>query len=115
MKILSNSTITNHGEVFASLCQKADEVVMVSPFCYSDFTAFADTIASSCDIRRIVFVTSLKTDEAVRKIDALISFRNEMNRINVQWELRADNHLHGKIYIFKNSGYPFAGIIIRPT
>lgn len=84
---------------------------MVSPFCYSDFTAFADTIASSCDIRRMVFVTSLKTDEAVRKIDALISFRNEMNRINVQWELRADNHLHGKIYIFKNSGHPFAGII----
>lgn len=84
---------------------------MVSPFCYSDFTAFADAIASSCDIRRIVFVTSLKTDEVVRKIDALISFRDEMNRINVQCEMRADNHLHGKIYIFKNSGHPLAGII----
>lgn len=111
MEILSNSTTTNHGEVFVSLCRKADEIVMASPFCYSDFTDFADTIASFSDIHRVVFVTSLKTEEVVRKIDALISFRNEMKRINVQWELRADNHLHGKIYIFKNSGQPFAGII----
>ena len=111
MEILSNSTTTNHGEVFASLCRKADEVVMASPFCYSDFSPFADAIASCGNIYRLVFITSLKTDEVARKIDALISFRDEMNRINEQWELRADNHLHGKIYIFKNSGHPFAGII----
>lgn len=111
MKILSNSGSTNHGEVLVSFCRKAEEVVMVSPFCYSDFADFANTIVSCCDIRRVVFVTSLKTEEVARKIDALISFRDEMNRINVQWELRADNHLHGKIYIFKNSGHPFAGII----
>lgn len=34
-----------------------------------------------------------------------------MNRISVQWELRIDNHLHGKIYIFKEKGKPFAGNI----
>lgn len=111
MKIISNSTITNHGEAFISLCQNADELVMVSPFCYSDFSEFADAIASARDVHSVVFITTLKDVEVVGKIDALLSFRDEMNRIKVQWELRVDNHLHGKIYIFKKDGHPFAGVI----
>lgn len=111
MTIISNTSTTNHGEMLTKLCNKADELVMVSPFCYSDFSVFADMVATCADVRKILFITTLKTEEVISKIDSLLSFRDEMNRISVQWELRIDNHLHGKIYIFKEKGKPFAGII----
>ena len=111
MKILSNSDNTNHSAVFETLCRNADEILMVSPFCYSDFSIFADVLDSSGGIQKALFVTTLKTDEVVGKIDSLLSFRDEMNRIKVQWEMHVDNHLHGKIYIFKKDGLTFAGII----
>lgn len=111
MTIISNTSTTNHGEMLTKLCNKADELVMVSPFCYSDFSVFADMVATCDDLRKIVFITTLRTEEVISKIDSLLSFQDEMNRISVQWELRIDNHLHGKIYIFKEKGKPFAGII----
>ena len=111
MTIVSNSSTSNHGETFLALCQKADELLMVSPFCYSDFSDFAEALEVAGSIHRVQFITTLKKDEVVGKIDALLSFSKEMNRIKVQWELRIDNHLHGKIYIFKKDGDQFAGII----
>lgn len=83
MTIISNSLNNNHGETFVDLCQRSDELVVVSPFCYPDFSAFADVLDSSGRIQKIVFVTTLKTDEVVGKIDSLLSFRDEMNRIKV--------------------------------
>lgn len=111
MNILSNLSNTNHNSVFFSLCENADEIVMVSPFCYSNFTEFANSIKAAGSVSKIVFITTAKKDEIVGKIDSLLSFRKEMERIGVQWELRVDDDLHGKIYIFKSGGQPFAGII----
>lgn len=111
MKILSNSTNPTHSVVFETLCHNADEIVMISPFCYSDFSGFAKMLESYDGIQKVMFVTTLKPDEVNGKIDSLLSFRDEMNRIKVQWELHIDNHLHGKIYIFKKDRHPFAGII----
>lgn len=111
MNILSNISIANHSSVFFSLCKNADEIVMASPFCYPNFAEFANSIKAAGTVGRIVFITTAKNDEIVGKIDSLLSFRKEMERIGVQWELRKDDHLHGKIYIFKNGGQPFAGII----
>ena len=59
MEIISISITTNHWKLFVSLCRKADEIVMVSPFCYSDFTAFADAIASSCDSPKVNCVLAI--------------------------------------------------------
>lgn len=111
MKMLSNSTHTKHGEVFISLCAKADELVLVSPFCYSDFTEFAGAVANASTVRKIRFITTLKKDEVISKIDSLVSFSKEMVRVGMEWELLIDVHLHGKVYIFKKEGEPFAGII----
>lgn len=111
MNILSNITTANHSSVFFSLCKNADEIVMASPFCYPNFVEFANSITAAGSVGRIVFITTAKNDEIVGKIDSLLSFRKEMERIGVQWELRKDDSLHGKVYIFKNSGQPFAGII----
>jgi len=111
MKILSNLNDSNHCVAFFDLCKEADEIVMASPFCYPDFMDFAKSIKSVGSVRKIVFITTAKNDEIVSKIDALLSFHKEMERIGVQWELRVDNILHGKIYVFKRAGQPFAGII----
>lgn len=111
MKILSNISNTNHNSVFFSLCENADEIVMASPFCYPNFVEFANSIKAAGTVGKIVFITTAKNDEIVGKIDSLLSFRKEMERIGVEWELRVDDGLHGKIYIFKNGGQPFAGII----
>lgn len=111
MTILSNSSAPNHGETFMTLCRMADELVVVSPFCFSDFSSFANGIDGIGTIRKVTFITTLQRDGVVGKVDQLISFCREMERIGVIWELRLDEALHGKMYIFKTNGQLFAGII----
>lgn len=53
----------------------------------------------------------MKNDEAVEKIDSLLSFRKAMKEHGIDWQIRTDNMLHGKVYIFKNNDAPFAAII----
>lgn len=111
MTILSNSSYTNHHAAFMSFCKTADEIVMASPFCYADFSAFADAILDIGSIRKVIFITTAKNEEIAGKIDSLYSFSKEMERIGVQWTLQIDNKLHGKVYIFKKCGQPIVGII----
>lgn len=111
MRILSNTLDCSHGEKLSLLCKDAEEVVLASPFCYPDFSGFADVIKNAGSISKVIFITTAKKNEIAGKIDSLLSFSGEMERIGVQWQLRVDNRLHGKIYIFKKGGAPFAGII----
>lgn len=111
MEIIRNSRKSSHKEYFNSYCAQSDELIIVSPFCFSDFKDFADELAKVDLIHKVLFITTLKKEEVVTKIDPLLSFYKEMDRIGVQWELRIDNILHGKIYIFKKDGVPYAGII----
>ena len=78
MNILSNLSNTNHSLVFFSLCQNADEIVMASPFCYPNFVEFANSIKAAGTVGKIVFITTVKNEEIVGKIDSLLSFRKEM-------------------------------------
>lgn len=111
MTIINNTPQSNHKDLFYSLCQKADELFIVSPFCFPDFKAFSDRVAAIGKIGKVTFITTLQKDGVVGKIDSLLSFRYSMERIGVEWELRLDEHLHGKVYIFRKGGQPFAGII----
>ena len=79
----------------------------MSPFCFLDFTEFADVV-SSCGVKRVEFVSTLKEEEVVWKIYALLSFSREMKRIGMVWEL---NRLHGKVYLFKKGGITFAAFV----
>lgn len=111
MRILSNTLHCSHREKFSLLCKDAEELVIASPFCFPDFSGFADMIKNVDSISKVIFITTAKNNEIAGKIDSLLSFRNEMERIGVQWQLRFDNYLHGKKYIFKKDGVPFSGII----
>ena len=109
MQIINN-TATSHLSVLKDLLSISDDVLIASPFCYSDFKEFADVVASS-GVKRVRFVTTLKEDEVVGKIDALHSFCHEMKRIDVEWKLMIDNKLHGKVYVFRKDGNAKAAII----
>ena len=102
-----NNTVSSHWSMEKELLSEADEVLIVSPFCFLDFTEFADVV-SSCGVKRVEFVSTLKEEEVVWKIYALLSFSREMKRIGMVWEL---NRLHGKVYLFKKGGITFAAIL----
>lgn len=105
-----NNTSASHLSVLKDLLSEADEVLVASPFCYADFRVFADEVAS-CGVKRVRFVTTLKGDEVVGKIDALLSFCREMKRIGVVWGLMIDNRLHGKVYVFRKGDNAVAAVI----
>lgn len=107
---LINNTTTSHLSVLKELLSISDDVLIASPFCYPDFTEFADD-AASCGVKLVRFVTTLKDDEVVGKIDALLSFCREMKRIDVKWKLMIDNRLHGKVYVFRKNGNAVAAVI----
>lgn len=111
MQIINNSSCSNHAELILALCKDADELVIASPFCFSKFDAFVSDIAKDCTIRKITFITTMKNEEAVEKIDALLSFRKAMEAHDISWKIRIDNMLHGKVYIFKKNETPLAAII----
>ena len=111
MQIINNSSDTNHTKRILGLCKDADELVIASPFCFPNFDAFVSNIAKDGSIRKITFITTMKNEEAVEKIDALLSFRKVMEEHGIDWKIRIDNKLHGKVYIFKKNDTPFAAII----
>lgn len=53
MKLISNSNHSNHRETFISLCDKTDEIVMASPFCYSHFEKFANAVAKNGSVKKV--------------------------------------------------------------
>ena len=67
MQLINNSS-TSHLSVLKVLLSISDDALIASPFCYPDFTEFADVVASS-GVKRVRFVTSLKENEVVGKID----------------------------------------------
>lgn len=67
MQLINNSS-TSHLSVLKDLLSISDDVLIASPFCYSDFKEFTDVVASS-GVKRARFVTTLKEDEVVGKID----------------------------------------------
>lgn len=71
---LINNTSSSHLSVLETIMSRADEMLLASPFCYTDFSEFADVIACADTIRKIRFITTLKKNEVISKIDTLLSF-----------------------------------------
>lgn len=111
MQIIENSSCHNHYDCLLALCKQADELVIASPFCFPSFETFVSNVSNENSVRKITFITTMKNDEAVEKIDSLLSFRKAMKEHGIDWQIRIDNMLHGKVYIFKNNEVPFAAII----
>ena len=111
MQIIENFSCHNHYDCLLALCKQADELLIASPFCFLNFETFVSNVSKKGSTRKITFITTMKNDEAVEKIDSLLSFRKATKEHGINWQIRIDNMLHGKVYIFKNNEVPFAAII----
>lgn len=111
MRLINNVAGKNHIDVILSQLSNSDELVIASPFCFSDFSGFATDISNAGSINRITLITTLKNEEAHKKVSSLLSFRDEMERVGIEWRVLIDKSLHGKVYVFKKNANPVSAII----
>ena len=109
-----NNLESNHFERLRSRIRKADEVTFVSPFLYSNFKPLLSKLNLS-RLKTFNLITTLipKSVDQLRKADSLSSLVDflETHYPKVKLRVRIDNKLHGKIYLFKEKGTLFSGII----
>lgn len=109
--IYNNNNGDDHYRSILLRSKNADELVIASPFCFSDFSGFAAEISKGRSINRITLITTLKNEEAHAKVSSLLSFRDEMEGVGIEWRVLIDKSLHGKVYIFKENAHPISAII----
>jgi len=113
MEIVNNLNKTqNHISRFKLLAAKADEIIVASPFLYSDFEDFFTTVEIG-HINKITLITTIRNnyDELSNRVSSLVSFFDYLTKMGKEFEIHIDNKLHGKIFLFKNNGDFFSGII----
>ena len=69
MQIIENSSCHNHYDCLLDLCKQADELVIASPFYFPNFETFVSNVSKEDANRKITFITTMKNDEVVEKID----------------------------------------------
>ncbi|WP_304581506.1 restriction endonuclease PLD domain-containing protein [uncultured Alistipes sp.] len=111
MYIVDNITKNNHYSVIENLASSADEIILVSPFCVSDFDNFLNQVISSCSLKSMTFMTTLKRNEIADKTQSLLSFKRMATKYGIQNSILINNSLHGKIYIFKSNGVPLNALV----
>lgn len=110
MHIIDNTTSDNHYAEIKKLSSISDELTIISPFCFFDFTNFYDQINTS-QIKFIKFITTLREEEVVTKIKSICSFLSQASRHDKKCQIYINNRLHGKVYLFKYKGFNKAAII----
>lgn len=111
MRIIDNLT-TTHTKGILSIINSDDSMVLVSPFLTGDFYEIIHDIAS-LGVKRIVLVTTLNDDstDLFNKANSLRSLHFACADNGIDYEVRIDNKLHGKIYIALENDIPKRGII----
>lgn len=87
-------------------------MILVSPLLMTDFDEFVDNIVQ-LGVKKIALVTTLNdgTLDLLKKADSLRSLFFSCQENNIDYEIRVDDKLHGKIYIALEKGIPKRGII----
>jgi len=80
----------------------------------TDFTSlFSDDITEN--LKRVHLITTLQPNsiDQIKKIRSLVSLieNKQIKNKGIQCQISLNNKLHGKIYIFKKSGFSFSAII----
>jgi len=102
----------NHIAKFKVLASGADEIIIASPFLYSDFEDFFTTIGID-NIIKITLITTIASDlyELSNRVSSLVSFFDYLSKRAKNFEIHIDNKLHGKIFLFKSRGNFVSGLI----
>lgn len=111
MRIIDNIN-TNHHNSIQSMLSYANHMILVSPFLTEDFEEFINNVAE-LGVKSILLITTLRDNspDLFKKANSLYSFCTSCIQNTINFEVRVDNKLHGKIYIALDDGRPIRGII----
>lgn len=111
IRIVNNfSSEDNHFQRLKLHFENNDEAIIASPFLMENISSFFNQIDLS-KIRKVVFLTTLKPFDfdQFKKVRSLISIIDTFS--NLDLEIRINNLLHGKIYLFKTNKISTIGIL----
>ena len=111
MRIIDNIN-SNHNQSIQSMLSTADQMILVSPFLTEDFDEFVHDV-SELGVKRILLLTTIRDNspDLFKKANSLYSFCTSCVQNGINFEIRVDNKLHGKIYIALKDSNPIKGII----
>ncbi|MCB8818140.1 restriction endonuclease PLD domain-containing protein [Desulfosporosinus shakirovi] len=111
MRIIDNIK-NNHNQSIQSILITADQMILASPFLIEEFDEFVHDVAE-LGVKSIVLLTTLKDNspDLFKKANSLYSFCTSCVQNSINFEVRVDNKLHGKIYIALKDTSPIKGII----
>lgn len=110
-EIIFNKKGNDHYTTIQNDALNADKMLIVSPYCYTDFTKFFSDIASNNLIKSISLITTLKDDEVITKVPALQSFLSAADEYSIDAKISIVENLHAKIYLFYKDEQPISVII----
>jgi HKD family nuclease len=100
MELVCNSNQENHLEKLNNLASKADHCTIASPFLAANMNKILNEINSSLTLNSIELITVNKGFGDNNNPIAMEEFVNYCNTNNIKWNIRIDEHLHGKLYLF---------------
>lgn len=101
-EFISNSENKNHEDKVVEMISKSDEVIVVSPFLSDDCKSI---IEESKGLKKITIITNLeKYDDTASKVISLYEYSEICKKHNIDFVLKNDGKLHGKVYIFLKEG-----------
>ena len=111
MRIIDNIK-NNHNQSIQSLLTTADQMILASPFLTEDFDEFVHD-AAELGVKSILLLTTIRDNslDLFKKANSLYSFCTSCLKNSINFEVRVDNKLHGKIYIALKNNSPVKGII----
>ncbi|WP_027629936.1 restriction endonuclease PLD domain-containing protein [Ruminiclostridium cellobioparum] len=111
MKIIDNIK-TDHNQSIQSMLITADKMILASPFLTEDFDEFVHDVAE-LGVKSISLLTTLRDNspDLFKKANSLYSFCTSCVQNSINFEIRVNNKLHGKIYIALKDRRPIKGII----
>lgn len=111
MRIIDNIK-TNHNQSIQSMLTTADQMILVSPFLTEDFDEFVHDVAE-LGVKSILLLTTIRDNspDLFKKANSLYSFCTSCVQNSINFEIRVDNKLHGKIYIALKDSNPIKGIV----
>lgn len=110
-EIILNKPGNNHYTAIINDVKNADKILIVSPFCYPNFTKFFYDVALNNSLKSISLITTLKDDEVITKVPALQSFLSAADEYCIDAKISIMENLHAKIYLFYKDEQPVSVII----
>lgn len=102
----------NHKDLVRCLLAACDECLLVSPFMARNFGPLFDGVDLSYTSIELISTCAPRGDDQLYKPYALRDFGKIIKNSTGKWPtIGLNQKLHSKVYVFRENGQPFAGIV----